>query len=258
MVLSIACEGCQKPLRIREEFAGKRVRCPACGHVQVAAAPEQPAPVAETPLPPPPPPQLELDEPEGEEIEDVLLAPGQEDIPLTPPPDEPRASRRPRRRRPREEEDDEVAEVYCPHCGKLILADEERCSRCGEVLDDEEVEEMVEGLKKERAFQNGMSFLFGVPGLLLGFVAAFMIINSERGDSAVVALLALGLGFVGLVLLFLGLGFAAMYKGLNPAWALLGLLHLIGFIILAVLPDTKGRRLLRLRNFLRERRALGF
>jgi hypothetical protein len=255
MVLSLVCESCRKPLRIQEEFAGKRVKCPACGHVQVAVPPEKTAAVAESPLPPPepPPPRLELADPK-EEIEDVLPAPGQEAIAPTPPPPAPRR----RRRRRREEEDEEAADVYCPHCNELTPADEERCECCGEIIDDEEVEEMVEALKKERAFQNGMSFLFGVPGLLLGFVSACALnaVGPEPSPGAV--LIAAGLGIVGAALLMTGLCFAAMYKGLHPAWALLGLLHLIGFIILAVLPDQKGRRLLRLRNLLRQRRALGW
>jgi hypothetical protein len=237
--------------------------------------------VAETPLPPPPPPpRLELDEPGDEEIEDVLLAPGQEDIPLTPPPDEPRASRRPhRRRRPREDEDDEdVVEVYCPHCNRLTPADEERCDRCGEIIDDEEVEEMIEALKKERAFQNGMSFLFGVPGLVMYFVAVFMVDTEVRQPPALLYTV-LALALLGIVLLFVGLGFACVFKGRNPLLGpvvvlscvglsvlvlFLGLPPLLavllvpsGFIILAALPDRKGRRLLRLKNLLRERDALG-
>jgi hypothetical protein len=257
MVLSLVCESCQKPLRIQEQFAGKRVKCPACGHVQVAVPPEKTAVAAgPPPAPEPPPPRAELPGPEDEEIEDVLLAPGQEAI--TPPSRQPPAPRRGRRRRRREEEDEEAADVYCPHCNELTPADEERCECCGEIIDDEEVEEMIEAMKKERAFQNGMSFLFGVPGLLLGFVSVLALNAAEQGPSPAAVLIAAVLAVVGAALLMTGLCFAAMYKGLHPAWALLGLLHLIGFIILAVLPDQKGRRLLRLRNLLREREALGF
>jgi ssDNA-binding Zn-finger/Zn-ribbon topoisomerase 1 len=256
MVLSLVCEGCQQPLHIQEELAGKRVKCPGCGHVQVAAAPGRPAAVAESPLPAPePPPRLELAGPD-DEIEDVLPAPGQEAIAPAPPPRQPPPPRR--RRRRREEEDEDAIEVYCPHCDRLTAADEERCERCGEIIDDDEVEEMIEALKRERAFQNGMSFAFGVPGLLLGFVSAFALNAAEHGPSPTAVLIAVGLGLLGAVLLITGICFAAMYKGLHPAWALLGLLHLLGFIVLAVMPDQKGRRLLRLRNLLRERKALGW
>jgi predicted nucleic acid-binding Zn ribbon protein len=158
----------------------------------------------------------------------------------------------------RERRAEKGAQASCPYCNEIIPVGEKRCSRCGEIIDDREVEEMIEGLKKERAFQNGMCWLFGVPGLLLGFGSAFVQFHAmERERSPDMVLIAVGLGLLGTVLLTIGLGFAAMYKGRNPAWALLGLLHLIGFIIVAVLRDEKGRRLLRLRNWLRERRAPG-
>jgi hypothetical protein len=262
MVLSIACEGCQKPLRIREEFAGKRVKCPACGHVQVAAAPEQTAPVAETPLPPPPPPRLELDEPGDEEIEDVLLVPGQEAIAPGLPPHESPPPPRPRRRPSRRHQDDEVAEIACPYCQTFIPADVEMCPECTADIDDEEVEELYARLKKERTFLSAMSWVFGILGLLLLLGSGALQDVAKSGALGDVTLPAAGMAILGFVLLMIGFGFAAVCRGHNPAWALLGLLCLAGLLILlillVVLPDDKGRRLLRLKNLLRERRALGF
>jgi predicted Zn finger-like uncharacterized protein len=33
MAINIQCPGCQKKLKVKDELAGKRVKCPACGHV---------------------------------------------------------------------------------------------------------------------------------------------------------------------------------------------------------------------------------
>ena len=60
MSLSIRCKACQKPLRLQDEQAGRRIRCPACGEAltvpapdaadaRVAAALEKTAPAPERP-----------------------------------------------------------------------------------------------------------------------------------------------------------------------------------------------------------------
>jgi endogenous inhibitor of DNA gyrase (YacG/DUF329 family) len=30
-MITLTCPGCGKPLRVKDEFAGKRVKCPGCG-----------------------------------------------------------------------------------------------------------------------------------------------------------------------------------------------------------------------------------
>lgn len=72
---------------------------------------------------------------------------------------------------------------------------------------------------------NNTSFIFGVPGLLLQGVG-----NMTGGIAGVLASLA------GTILLIVGLSFYARSRGQHPAYALLGLLSLLGLIILAVLP----------------------
>ncbi|MCC6417345.1 MAG: hypothetical protein IT429_03760 [Gemmataceae bacterium] len=49
-MFTVNCSGCQAPLRVREEYAGKEVKCPRCGQtvtVPAGAAPAAPAEGAE-------------------------------------------------------------------------------------------------------------------------------------------------------------------------------------------------------------------
>lgn len=59
MAISVQCPGCRKPLKARDELAGKRVKCPACGNsVTVAAAgPRRDVPQAVPTVPRPAEPQ---------------------------------------------------------------------------------------------------------------------------------------------------------------------------------------------------------
>lgn len=59
------------------------------------------------------------------------------------------------------------------------------------------------------------------------------------------------LRLVGLVLLAVGIGFVAAYKGRNPAWALVSLVGCIGLIIVAVLKDYPLARIKELEGALK-------
>ena len=76
-----------------------------------------------------------------------------------------------------------------------------------------------------------MSFLFGVPGLVLQIAGRFV------GDGDVLSGLPLLMSLVGTVLLIVGLGYYAKAKGRHLAWGLMGLLSIIGLIVLACLKD---------------------
>jgi hypothetical protein len=121
MAFILKCPGCQSPLRIRAEYAGKQLKCPRCTHLiaipanlvsldKVAAEP----PAEE---PPPPPPR--------EEIKPVRKAPrpapAEQAIEEGEPPPVPRG----RRRRDDDYEDDDrddrrgrkrFAYKPCPRC----------------------------------------------------------------------------------------------------------------------------------------------
>src|SRR4051794_12423157 len=58
MPIQLRCPGCNKPLKVKEELAGKKVKCPGCGQaVPVPAAePEMEAVVEEVVAVPPPKP----------------------------------------------------------------------------------------------------------------------------------------------------------------------------------------------------------
>jgi predicted Zn finger-like uncharacterized protein len=60
MPATINCPGCQSPLRLRDELAGKKIKCPRCGHVltvpdvEVAEVVEEASPADITAEPPAP------------------------------------------------------------------------------------------------------------------------------------------------------------------------------------------------------------
>lgn len=87
MPITITCPSCAHKLKIKDEFAGRKVRCPRCSEVVRASTPEEPvdaAPPARPPRTPPSPPPV----PERHERDDDDLG---DDIENTP-----KAARRPR------------------------------------------------------------------------------------------------------------------------------------------------------------------
>ena len=47
MPIRLSCPSCRKPLRIKDELSGKKVKCPSCGHVFAVPVPEPEAPASE-------------------------------------------------------------------------------------------------------------------------------------------------------------------------------------------------------------------
>jgi predicted Zn finger-like uncharacterized protein len=115
----IKCPSCGAPLRVREELAGKKVKCPKCAHlvaVPAAAAPP-PAPVEAVSAGPPP-----LSDPGQARAvtEEATVIPVDDDEPAEVQP-----TRRPRG-------------VICPACGERNSPEARRCRACKEPLDYEE------------------------------------------------------------------------------------------------------------------------
>jgi len=77
---------------------------------------------------------------------------------------------------------------------------------------------------------NRLSFLFGIPGLIVQAVGFTMRIQGHDLAGRLVIL-------VGLILLTIGLALYAKSLGRSPAWGLVGLLSIIGLVILASLKD---------------------
>src|SRR5262245_11532964 len=79
-MIAFACVSCQKRLSVKDEFAGKKVKCPGCGNVMPvpdqavasSATLEQPRPLPSSPLKP--------------ESREVPPAPPTSTEPPTPPP----------------------------------------------------------------------------------------------------------------------------------------------------------------------------
>jgi hypothetical protein len=77
---------------------------------------------------------------------------------------------------------------------------------------------------------NRLSFLFGIPGLIVQAVGFTMRMQGHDLAGRLVIL-------VGLILLMVGLALYAKAIGRNPAWGFVGLLSIIGLLILASLKD---------------------
>ncbi len=239
MPISYVCGNpeCGKMLRVPDGLAGKLAKCPTCG--QVGTVPASPAPPAE-----PEPITAES----VEEVVEVLPAGPERPKPRNPQrnpqPEVAERGRRPRRRRYLEEDDeDDRRPLRCPFCESRIEAEDTECPDCGKDLDHETVREQYHELKRQRTQNQLLSFVFGLPGLIIGVAGAIM------GDSLVGVLMLVGGG----ILLWVGIGFGVAYKRYNLAWILLGLLGIIGLIVLVFVPDEKGKRLRRFREILNRR-----
>jgi hypothetical protein len=100
---------------------------------------------------------------------------------------------------------------------------------------------------RQRIRKNTMlSFAFGIPGLLAQVGGRVMMIQAEVSEGPEPAVSASGYTgcaviYAGLVLLIVGLGFAAKAKGRKGWWGLFGLLSCIGLLILYYLGKVCAR-----------------
>lgn len=81
---------------------------------------------------------------------------------------------------------------------------------------------------------NRMSFVWGVPGILLQIAGNIL---AQGAQSALTARLGLVVALVGTGLLLVGIASYALAKGRHPAWCLLALLSIIGVVMLLFLKD---------------------
>jgi hypothetical protein len=249
-VLTIACEQCQRLLRLNAENLGQAVQCPACGRVQIPGS--EPGPgldqFAAVPLPNPATPDWP-----ASSIAACLPSPAAE----------PDAAEIPR-------------PIECPYCAEWMPVSASLCPSCQRAVDDASLQEVIRRMDERRRALNVLSFVCGLPGIYLLFVAEVFICTRsqepERFDIALATLpawlswpaslfgpeLAMTLTLmVGLLLTGIGVGLAAKYKGHSAAYGLLVLLCFLGFFILPFLVgDKDGGMLERLRRTLLRRAGL--
>lgn len=87
---------------------------------------------------------------------------------------------------------------------------------------------------------NNLSFVWGVPGIIIQSGGQVLAQMAERPGSEPDPLLTLsgcGITLVGTGLLMVGLAYYAKSRGRHPVWCLMGLLSCIGLIVLALLKD---------------------
>jgi hypothetical protein len=246
-------------MRVPDEAAGKKAKCPRCGHVQRAPAEQTPAVVVAEVAEPEP--YLDLDPQEPERGRRARL----EDEP-----DDYEDDDRPRRPRRREQE-----QLTCPRCAAPISADDQECGQCAYDLNPRALQHDLGRLRWTRSLFQGLMFFFVLPGIVMTAVGVVLQIseypnqpwiNAFYGGGTVLILLgvALGaphkrfnlawimLGFLGITgLILLGVALGDPHKGFNLAWMLPGFLGIIGLIILACIPDVKRQRMQRIRRILR-------
>lgn len=231
MAITLRCsnEKCGKLLQVPDHAAEKKVRCPLCGQVQSASEPaillaeEEAAPAAS---------------------DEEAIAPVPFSIPTR------------RRQQAMAEPELELEETSpsdryrderildCPECEAEVWSGEERCPACAHDLTAEALEDELDALKRQRTLFQVLSLVFGITGLGLAGICWTM-------DEEWLFLLCLGLG---ILLFWIGLGFAVAYQRDNPVWIVLGLLGIFGLIGLVCLPDEKQRRLRRIQQLLAEAR----
>ena len=86
---------------------------------------------------------------------------------------------------------------------------------------------------------NRLSFVWGIPGLILQIVGN-VVAQGALGPST--APLGLLVALIGTGLLLVGLAYYAVAKGRHPAWCLFAFLSIIGLIVLACLKDKAPGR----------------
>ena len=79
-----------------------------------------------------------------------------------------------------------------------------------------------------------MSFVWGVPGIVLQIAGNVLLQGTPSPLAAIAAVLVL---VTGTGLLFVGIAYYAKSRGRHPAWCLLALLSIIGLLILLCLKD---------------------
>ena len=103
---------------------------------------------------------------------------------------------------------------------------------------------------------NNLSFVFGIPGLVLHFLWIFFR-GSEKDSST--ARMSEYAAIGGFFLLIIGLGYYAQAKGRHPAWGLLGFMSIIGMVILGLSKDMSDEAMLmRDRDYGRENTELQY
>jgi hypothetical protein len=246
MSRTIACEHCQRVLRLDPDNLGKAVQCPACGRVQIAGDEGSPALDQFSAIP------LAASAPTRSTEDGIAVS-------LPSSAAEPAAV-------------DIARPIDCPYCQQPIPLSASQCPGCQRAVDDASLQEEIRRLDERRRKLNILSFVFGLPGIYLLFMAevhvcAFigdpfqrLVMTSQPAWLAWPAYLFGSAGgmtltlLVGLLLMGTGVGLAAKYKGQSGAYGLLVLFCFLGFLILPfIVRDKDGTMLERLRRTLLRR-----
>ena len=140
-MLLLRCPECQKPLKVKEEFAGKKVKCPACGApVRVTvAAPEESPPAVSAAAPPLAAPVPKAMPPQPAPVPKAMPPKPAPSPPVAAPVSKPAKSAPAvleEEELPAEEVDDRPAPQMkpCKYCAELVAVDAQKCPYCDEVL----------------------------------------------------------------------------------------------------------------------------
>src|SRR5262249_36727141 len=76
--IDLSCPNCQRPLRVRTEYAGQRIACKHCSHAFVAGVPAEAGPVAPAPAAAPQP-ERSVGPPQPDPAADARQRPAQQE-----------------------------------------------------------------------------------------------------------------------------------------------------------------------------------
>ena len=156
----------------------------------------------------------------------------------------------------------------CPYCGETILAVAIKCKHCNEFLDGFskpqastgksetdtlQLQQEYYSLQEERKRYNRLSFIFGLPGIVLLIIVNVIFFQNLSVNSPPSSIGVRLFALASLISLSVGLGYYAKYKGRSPWIGLLGLLTIIGLIALLCFRDYNKERMIQIAANLRAR-----
>ena len=120
----------------------------------------------------------------------------------------------------------------CPKCRKHVPGMKMMCDNCGTLMDSAGTGSSADTVRRQIRRFNVLSFVFGIPGLILQGVGQVMMY--EKGPLPGYENYGVVAQVLGTILLIIGLGIYAEMKGRNFFWGLMGFLSLL----LTMLPSS--------------------
>ena len=186
MALTFSCPACKSVLRVSDEMAGKKARCPSCQTVFTLPKESEAAAPLPAPKPAAPPAPSEPAPAPKKAAPPISLTPDDDDEPTPRSKKPPPLSEKPSRKRPRDEDDDEKDEPRPPRRRPVVDNDDDE-----EVDDDDDDRPRRRRRKKPASSNTGLWVLGGIGAvvvLLLVCGGGILLISGMGGGGQKIAL----------------------------------------------------------------------